>query len=105
MKQNIKDIITEITPSYESFGSFHHPMPNEVNLMLDDKVTYVDISLKDNVLEAEVSHKEEEILLDESDLDFLYKYLEELLASEIVLTQMYYDEESYNDNNRYYYIK
>tara|TARA_R110000823_G_scaffold290184_3_gene408484 strand:- start:542 stop:859 length:318 start_codon:yes stop_codon:yes gene_type:complete len=105
MKQNIKDIITEITPSYESFGSFHHPMPNEVNLMLDDKVTYVDISLKDNVLEAEVSHKEEEILLDESDLDFLYKYLEELLASEILLTQMYYDEESYNDNNRYYYIK
>ena len=105
MEQNIKDIITEITPSYESFGSFHHPMPNEVNLMLDDKVTYVDISLKDNVLEAEVSHKEEEILLDESDLDFLYKYLEELLASEILLTQMYYDEESYNDNNRYYYIK
>tara|TARA_R110000803_G_scaffold101835_1_gene169846 strand:- start:56 stop:370 length:315 start_codon:yes stop_codon:yes gene_type:complete len=102
MKSNIKKIITSITPVYESSSSYQYPMPNEITLFLDDSTTYVEINLKDNVLCADVSHKEIQIELNSKDLDFLYSYLESLLAEEIDLTQRYYDEQSYEQQTNYY---
>ena len=102
MKSNIKKIITSIKPIYESSSSYQYPMPNEITLFLDDNTTYVEINLKDNVLCADVSHKEIQIELNSKDLDFLYSYLESLLAEEIDLTQRYYDEQSYEQQTNYY---
>ena len=102
MKSKIKNIIKLITPVYESSGSYQYPMPNEITLFLDDKETYIEINLKDSVLYADVSYKETEIELNESDLDFLYSYLEELLTEEIHLTQRYYEQEKYEQQRTYF---
>ena len=102
MKSKIKNIIKLITPVYESSGSYQYPMPNEITLFLDDKETYIEINLKDSVLYADVSYKEIEIELNESDLDFLYSYLEELLTEEIHLTQRYYEQEKYEQQRTYF---
>ena len=102
MKNNIKKIITSITPSYESSGSFQYPMPNEITLFLDDEVSYVEINLKDNVLTAEISNNDTDIELTQEDLDFIFKYLEGLLEEEIDLTKRYYEEEKYNEQQTYY---
>ena len=77
-------------------------MPNEITLFLDDKETYIEINLKDSVLYADVSYKGIEVELNESDLDFLYSYLEELLAEEIDLTQRYYEQEKYEQQRTYF---
>jgi hypothetical protein len=77
-------------------------MPNEITLFLDDKETYIEINLKENVLYADVSYKEIEVELNESDLDFLYSYLEELLIEEIELTKRYYDQEKYEQQRTYF---
>jgi hypothetical protein len=102
MKSKIKNIITSIKPTYESSGSYKYPMPNEISLFLDNGINYVDINLKDNILQADISVKETEIELKDNDLDFLYNYLEVLLAEEIELTQRYYEEERYNEQQTYF---
>ena len=102
MKNKIKKIITSITPSYETSGSFHYPMPNEITLFLDNGVSYVEINLKDNVLTAEISNNDTDIELTKEDLDFIFKYLECLLEEEIDLTKRYYEEEKYNEQQTYY---
>jgi hypothetical protein len=102
MKNKIKKIITSITPTYESSGSYQYPMPSEITLTLDNGISYVDINLKDNVLQADVSHNTLEIKLTSEDLDFIYKYLGDLLTEEIELTKRYYDEQSYEQQDTYF---
>tara|TARA_R110001606_G_scaffold60922_1_gene143165 strand:+ start:906 stop:1220 length:315 start_codon:yes stop_codon:yes gene_type:complete len=102
MNNKIKKIITSITPSYKTSGSFQYPMPSEITLFLDNEVSYVEINLKDNVLTAEISNNDTDIELTQEDLDFIFKYLEFLFEEEIDLTKRYYEEEKYNGEQTYY---
>jgi len=99
MKEKIKDVIRKIAPSFEMTNDSRHPLPNEVTLFLDNGIYFIELNLKHNVLEALVWEGEELI---EIDADFIYDYLTELLNDQIDLTQRYYDEESYEQQDNYY---
>jgi hypothetical protein len=99
MKEEIKDVIRKIAPSFEMTNDSRYPLPNEVTLFLDNGIYFIELNLKYNVLEALVWEGEELIKVD---ADFVFDYLTELLNDQIELTQRYYDEESYEQQDNYY---
>lgn len=99
MKQKTKNIIQGIVPIFEMTDSFTHPMPNEISVYLDNGTNVIDLNLKEGLLTALAWEGKIEL---DIDVDFIYKYLEELLKNEYDLTQRYYDEESYNEQTNYF---
>tara|TARA_R110000822_G_scaffold276033_1_gene398133 strand:+ start:232 stop:546 length:315 start_codon:yes stop_codon:yes gene_type:complete len=99
-----KNIILSITPVYETTGSFQRPMPNEITLFLDDGKWYIEISLKESLLQCEIWNNEKQIFLSKEDIIFVYNYTEGLLSEEIELTKRYYDEQSYEQDETYYIV-
>tara|TARA_R110001599_G_scaffold37726_4_gene116550 strand:+ start:349 stop:663 length:315 start_codon:yes stop_codon:yes gene_type:complete len=102
MKKAIQDIIERIQPSYDTTSSFQYPLPNEITLFFDNYTYVVDLNLKEGVLRAQVWDGEDEIELTDRDIDFIYSYLDELLAEEIDLTKRYYEEERFLEQTSYY---
>ena len=102
MKTELKNIIKLIEPEFETDAShFYNPLPNEVSLYLDSNNYHIDLRLKDDDLMASIwINNQNEYILSEEDIKFIYEHLDSLLDNEIALTKRYYDEEKY-EQNRY----
>lgn len=104
MEQDVIDFIKSVVPVYGSTSSYQYPLPDEI-VVYEDNVDYlVDLSLKNDVLEASICKGEAYLELNDLDYNILYAYLSDLLNEEIRLTKMHYEEELYN-NEFSYFIK
>ena len=102
MTEAIQNIITSIKPEYDTDQRYRYPLPNEVTLFLDSEAHLIDLTLKEGVLNAEIWIGEDEVNLTDKDVEFIYNYLNGLLAEQIDLTKRYYDEERYEEQTSYY---
>jgi hypothetical protein len=102
MKKELEIIIELIKPAYDTDQRYRYPLPNEITLYLDSELHLIDLNLKEGVLNAEVWIGEDEVNLTDKDVEFIYNYLDGLLAEQIDLTKRYYEEERYEDETSYY---
>ena len=102
MKKELEIIIESIKPAYDTDQRYRYPLPNEITLYLDSELHLIDLTLKEGVLNAEVWIGEDEVNLTDKDVEFIYNYLDGLLAEQIDLTKRYYEEERYEDETSYY---
>jgi hypothetical protein len=102
MKKELEIIIESIKPDYDTDQRYRYPLPNEITLYLDSELHLIDLNLKEGVLNAEVWIGEDEVELTDKDVEFIYNYLDGLLAEQIDLTKRYYEEERYEDETSYY---
>ena len=102
MKKEIQIIIESIKPECDTDQRYRYPLPNEVTLFLDSEAHLIDLNLKEGVLNAEIWIGEDEVNLTDKDVEFIYNYLDGLLAEQIDLTKRYYDEERYEEQTSYY---
>lgn len=89
-------IVKTIEPEYKNTNQFINPLPNEVELQLDNEDYLIEVSLKDSVLETNFWQGEEEYNASDDEINFIYNYLEQLLLNKIEETKEYYNEYNYN---------
>jgi len=93
---NLIKVIKTIEPEYKNTNQFINPLPNEVELQLDNEDYLIEVSLKDSVLETNFWQGEEEYNASDDEINFIYNYLEQLLLNKIEETKEYYNE--YNNS-------
>jgi hypothetical protein len=89
-------IVKTIEPEYKNTDQFINPLPNEVELQLDNEDYLIEVSLKESVLETNFWQGEEKYNASDDDINYIYNYLEQLLAEKIEETKVYYNEYNYN---------
>jgi hypothetical protein len=89
-------IIKTIEPEYKNTDQFINPLPNEVELQLDNEDYLIEVSLKEGVLKTNFWQGEEKYNASDDDINYIYNYLEQLLAEKIEETKVYYNEYNYN---------
>ena len=89
-------IVKTIEPEYKNTDQCINPLPNEVELMLDNEDYLIEVNLKEDVLKTNFWQGEEKYNASSDEIDFIYNHLEQLLLSKIEETQEYYNEHNYN---------
>ena len=89
-------ILKTIEPEYKNTNQCINPLPNEVELTLDNEDYLIEVSLKEGVLETNFWQGEEKYNASDDDIDLIYNYLEQLLTDKIEETKVYYNEHNYN---------
>ena len=89
-------IIKTIEPEYKNTDQCINPLPNEVELTLDNEDYLIELNLKDDVLKTNFWQGVEQYKASDDDIDFIYNYLEQLLLNKIEETKVYYNEHNYN---------
>ena len=89
-------IVKTIEPEYKNTDQCINPLPNEVELMLDNEDYLIEVNLKDDVLKTNFWQGVEQYKASDDDIDYIYKYLEQLLTNKIEETKVYYNEHNYN---------
>ena len=89
-------IVKTIEPEYKNTDKCINPLPNEVELTLDNEDYLIEVNLKDDVLKTNFLQGVEQYKASDDDIDYIYNYLEQLLLSEIEQTKEYYNENNYN---------
>ena len=89
-------ILKTIEPEYKNTDQCINPLPNEVELTLDNEDYLIEVNLKDDVLKTNFWQGVEQYKASDDDIDYIYNYLEQLLLSEIEQTKEYYNEHNYN---------
>jgi hypothetical protein len=89
-------IVKTIEPEYKNTDQFINPLPNEVELQLDNEDYLIEVSLKEGVLKTNFWQGEEKYNASDDDINYIYNYLEQLLAEKIEETKQYYNEYNYN---------
>ena len=89
-------ILKTIEPEYKNTDQCINPLPNEVELTLDNEDYLIEVNLKDDVLKTNFWQGVEQYKASDDDIDYIYNYLEQLLLSEIEETKVYYNEHNYN---------
>jgi len=89
-------ILKTIEPEYKNTDQCINPLPNEVELTLDNEDYLIEVSLKDDVLETNFWQGEEKYNASDDDINYIYNYLEQLLTDKIEETKVYYNEHNYN---------
>jgi len=89
-------IIKTIEPEYKNTDQCINPLPNEVELMLDNEDYLIEVNLKEDVLKTNFWQGEEKYNASSDEIDFIYNHLEQLLLSKIEETKVYYNEHNYN---------
>jgi hypothetical protein len=89
-------IVKTIEPEYKNTDQFINPLPNEVELQLDNEDYLIEVSLKEGVLKTNFWQGEEKYNASDDDINYIYNYLEQLLAEKIEETKVYYNEYNYN---------
>jgi hypothetical protein len=89
-------IIKTIEPEYKNTDQFINPLPNEVELQLDNEDYLIEVSLKEGVLKTNFWQGEEKYNASDDDINYIYNYLEQLLAEKIEETKVYYNAHNYN---------
>ena len=103
MIQELKDKILSIKPTFSSSSNSTYPLPDEVYVYYQEDDFLVDITLDVNdVLCTDVMVAEEDYNLTDSDINFIFKYAQQLLDDEIKLTKQYYEAERYERQETYF---
>ena len=89
-------IVKTIEPEYKNTDQCINPLPNEVELTLDNEDYLIELNLKDDVLKTNFWQGVEHYKASDDDIDYIYNYLEQLLLSKIEETKEYYNEHNYN---------
>jgi len=89
-------IVKTIEPEYKNIDQCINPLPNEVELTLDNEDYLIELNLKDDVLKTNFWQGVEQYKASDDDIDYIYKYLEQLLLNKIEETKVYYNEHNYN---------
>ena len=89
-------IVKTIEPDYKNTDQCINPLPNEVELTLDNEDYLIELNLKDDVLKTNFWQGVEQYKASDDDIDFIYNYLEQLLLNKIEETKVYYNEHNYN---------
>jgi hypothetical protein len=89
-------IVKTIEPEYKNTDQFINPLPNEVELQLDNEDYLIEVSLKEGVLKTNFWQGEEKYNASDDDINYIYNYLEQLLAEKIEETKVYYNAHNYN---------
>ncbi len=89
-------IVKTIEPEYKNTDQCINPLPNEVELMLDNEYYLIEVNLKEDVLKTNFWQGEEIYNASSDEIDFIYNYLEQLLLSKIEETKVYYNQNNYN---------
>ncbi len=89
-------IVKTIEPEYKNTDQCINPLPNEVELMLDNEDYLIEVNLKEDVLKTNFWQGEEMYNASSDEIDFIYNYLEQLLLSKIEETKVYYNQNNYN---------
>ena len=89
-------IVKTIEPEYKNTDQCINPLPNEVELTLDNEDYLIELNLKDDVLKTNFWQGVEQYKASDDDIDFIYNYLEQLLLNKIEETKVYYNEHNYN---------
>ena len=89
-------IVKTIEPEYKNTDQCINPLPNEVELMLDNEDYLIEVNLKEDVLKTNFWQGEEIYNASSDEIDFIYNYLEQLLLSKIEETKVYYNQNNYN---------
>jgi len=89
-------IVKTIEPEYKNTDQCINPLPNEVELMLDNEDYLIEVNLKEDVLKTNFWQGEEKYNASSDEIDFIYNHLEQLLLSKIEETKVYYNEHNYN---------
>lgn len=90
------NIVKTIEPEYKNTDQCINPLPNEVELVLDNKDYLIEVSLKNDILETNFWQGEEKYNASSDEIDFIYNYLEQLLLSQIEEAKEYYNQNNYN---------
>jgi len=89
-------IVKTIEPEYKNTDQCINPLPNEVELTLDNEDYLIEVNLKDDVLKTNFWQGVEQYKASDDDIDYIYNYLEQLLLNKIEETKEYYNEHNYN---------
>jgi hypothetical protein len=89
-------LINTIDPEYFNRDFCINSLPNEVTLISDTEQYLIEVSLKDEILETNFYQGEEIYKASDDEIDYIYNYLEQLLADKIEETKQYYNEHNYN---------
>ena len=89
-------IIKTIEPEYNNTDQCINPLPNEVELQLDNEDYLIEVSLKEGVLKTNFWQGEKKYNASDDDINYIYNYLEQLLAEKIEKTKVYYNAHNYN---------
>ena len=89
-------IVKTIEPEYKNTDQCINPLPNEVELTLDNEDYLIEVNLKDDVLKTNFWQGEERYNASDDEIDCIYIYLEQLLLNKIEETKVYYKENNYN---------
>ena len=89
-------ILKTIEPEYKNTDQCINPLPNEVELMLDNEDYLIEVNLKEDVLKTNFWQGAEIYKASSDEIDFIYNYLEQLLLSKIEETKVYYNQNNYN---------
>jgi len=89
-------IVKTIEPEYKNTDQCINPLPNEVELTLDNEDYLIELNLKEDVLKTNFWQGVEQYKASDDDIDFIYNYLEQLLLNKIEETKVYYNEHNYN---------
>jgi len=89
-------IVKTIEPEYKNTDQCINPLPNEVELMLDNEDYLIEVNLKEDVLKTNFWQGAEIYKASSDEIDFIYNYLEQLLLSKIEETKVYYNQNNYN---------
>ena len=89
-------IVKTIEPEYKNTDQCINPLPNEVELMLDNEDYLIEVNLKEDVLKTNFWQGVEQYKASDDEIDCIYIYLEQLLLNKIEETKVYYNEHNYN---------
>ena len=89
-------ILKTIEPEYKNTDQCINPLPNEVELMLDNEDYLIEVNLKEDILKTNFWQGAEIYKASSDEIDFIYNYLEQLLLSKIEETKVYYNQNNYN---------
>ena len=89
-------ILKTIEQEYKNTNQCINPLPNEVELQLDNEDYLIEVSLKEGVLKTNFWQGKKKYNASDDDINYIYNYLEQLLTDKIEETKEYYNEHNYN---------
>ena len=99
LKSRIKSIEPEFTDTSENIARMS--IPNQVLIYSDE----IDITLTDAILEATIYDGEDKVELSDEDINWIYKYAEQLLTDQTELAKQYYEASIYEDEQLSWFIR
>jgi len=103
--KKVEEFLKSIEPEFNSFGSGYYQLPNAITVYKESPDSMIiDLYLIDDVLTTQIwLNEDDEYILTDLEISYIYVYLDSLLDDEIRLTKQYYEQEY--EQQLAYYIK